>query len=46
MVEAETASGAARAKTCWFSNPLFAPLFGPIPVGGTSKDWLESRWPV
>ena len=20
------------------SNPLFAPLFGPIPVGGKSKD--------
>jgi hypothetical protein len=28
------------------SNPLFAPLFGPIPLGGKSKDWLESRGPV
>ena len=28
-----------------FSSPLFAPLFGPIPAGGKSKDWLESRGP-
>jgi hypothetical protein len=28
------------------SNPLFAPLFGPIPVGGASKNWLESRGSV
>jgi hypothetical protein len=30
----------------WCSTPLLAPLFGPIPVGGASKDWLESRGPV
>ena len=28
-----------------FSNPLFALRFGPIPAGGKSKDWLESRGP-
>ena len=28
----------AQPTAARFSSPLFAPLFGPIPVGGKSKD--------
>jgi hypothetical protein len=28
----------AQPTAARFSNPLFAPLFGPLPVGGKSKD--------
>jgi hypothetical protein len=31
-------STVAQPMAARFSNPLFAPLFGPIPVGGKSKD--------
>jgi hypothetical protein len=31
-------SAVAQPTAVRVSNPLFAPLFGPIPVGGKSKD--------
>jgi hypothetical protein len=31
------------ARASRFANPLFAPLFGPTPVGGKSKNRLGSR---
>ncbi len=34
------------AHHAWVSSPFLAPLFGPIPVGGASKDQLESRGPL